>query len=130
MSIQFCSALRNAQRTITVVVALAAAVCCASVRAFAFDTAHIYTEDQVKVVRRVTPTYPVIAKQMNVGGKVMVDLTLNDDGSVENAKTVLGSPVLAPAALMAGKGWKFEPVKAEADGSKPVVRITFNFALH
>lgn len=129
MSILFQLSQRQA-RNLTLHAALFVLVLCSfSTRVLAFDSAHILSEDEVKVVRRVAPQYPVIAKQMNVTGKVIVDLTLKEDGSVESAKTVLGSPVLAPAALMAGKGWKFEPVKA-ADGAMPVVRITFNFTMH
>ena len=103
------------------------ALLCSSTKAFAFEEGRHYAEDEVKVLKRVTPLYPAIAKQMHVSGKVVVDLTVNPDGSVESAQTVTGSPVLATAAVNAGKGYKFEPMKV--DGAKPVVRITFNFQM-
>jgi TonB family protein len=88
-------------------------------------------EDEAKhsVVARVVPTTPPLAKQVHLSGKVVVDLTVTEAGSVEKADVVSGNPVLAGAALKAGKGWMFSPFKG-ADGkpSKAVVRISFDFA--
>jgi TonB family protein len=94
------------------------------------DMLHV-TEDQAKrsIVAKVMPVTPPLARQVHLSGRVVVELTVTEDGSVEKADAVSGNPVLAGAALKAGKGWTFTPFK-DADGkpSKAVVRISFDFA--
>ena len=62
-----------------------------------------------KVKTRVTPEYPLLAKQMNVTGKVKVETTIAPDGHVIATKVVGGSPLLASSAVDAVKRWRFEP---------------------
>ena len=94
------------------------------------DMLHI-AEDEAKrsVVAKVIPLTPPIAKQVHLSGRVVVELTVSEAGSVERADVVSGNPVLAGAAMKAGKNWMFTPFKS-ADGkpSKAVVRISFDFA--
>ncbi len=61
-----------------------------------------------KVKTKVAPTYPALAKRMNVEGKVKVEVTITADGRVTDTRIVGGSPVLANAAIDAVKQWKFE----------------------
>jgi TonB family protein len=91
------------------------------------DAIQRLSEDDVKVVKKVAPIYPAIARQMNVTGQVVVDLTVSADGDVEKADVIKGSPILGASAVDAGKRWKFAPIKTET-GVKPVVRVNFNFA--
>jgi TonB family protein len=62
-----------------------------------------------KVKSRVTPDYPVLAKQMNVSGKVKIEVLISADGHVKSTKVLGGSPLLVQSALSALKDWKFEP---------------------
>jgi len=62
-----------------------------------------------KVKTRVTPDYPVLAKQMKVTGKVKIETTVAADGHVTATKIVGGSPLLVGAAVDAVKKWRFEP---------------------
>ena len=66
-----------------------------------------------KVKSRVTPDYPVLAKQMNVTGKVKIETTIAPDGHVTGTKVVGGSPLLVGAAVDAVKKWRFEPAAKE-----------------
>jgi TonB family protein len=61
-----------------------------------------------KVRTKIAPTYPVLAKRMNVEGKVKVAVTITADGRVKDARLVGGSPVLASAALDAARQWEFD----------------------
>ncbi|MDQ2777880.1 MAG: energy transducer TonB [Acidobacteriota bacterium] len=90
------------------------------------DAIQRLSEDDVKVVKKIAPIYPAIARQMNVTGQVVVDLTVNADGDVEKADVIKGSPILGASAVDAAKRWKFAPIKTET-GVKPVVRVNFNF---
>ena len=80
------------------------------------------------VVQKVSPVYPPMAKQLKVAGRVVVDMTVAEDGSVESADVVNGNPILASAAKTAAKNWKFQPFQADGKSAKAVVRVNFDFA--
>lgn len=61
-----------------------------------------------KVSHRVVPDYPVLARQMNITGKVKIEVTVAPDGHVKATRSVGGSPLLIDAATRAVKNWKFE----------------------
>jgi protein TonB len=67
-----------------------------------------------KVKNRVTPEYPLLAKQMNVTGKVKIETTISPDGHVTNTKVVGGSPILVNAAIEALRKWRFESAPKES----------------
>ncbi len=69
-----------------------------------------------KVKNKVVPTYPELARRMNVAGVVKLLITVAPNGSVKDAKTVGGHPVLANAALDAVKKWRFEAGPQESTG--------------
>lgn len=80
------------------------------------------------VVQRVAPVYPPMAKQLKLAGRVVVDMVVAEDGTVEAADVVNGNPILAGAAKSAAKSWKFQPFQNEGKNSKAVVRVNFDFA--
>ena len=61
-----------------------------------------------KVSHRVVPDYPALARQMNITGKVKIEVTVAPDGHVKATRSVGGSPLLLDAATRAVKNWKFE----------------------
>ena len=65
---------------------------------------------------KVWPTYPDLARKMNIGGTVKVEVVVLPNGTVKGARVVGGHPVLATAALDAAKKWRFEPSAAESTG--------------
>ncbi len=60
-------------------------------------------EGMRSVVQKVSPVYPPMAKQLKLAGRVVVDMTVSEDGSVESADIVNGNPILAGAAKNAAK---------------------------
>jgi TonB family protein len=79
-------------------------------------------EGSRKVLRRVNPAYPVIAKQMGLAGRVRVIAVVAPDGSVKKVEPVGGSPLLVQAAASAISQWKYAP-GAE---SRESVELHFN----
>jgi TonB family protein len=67
--------------------------------------------------------YPPLARQMNVAGKVKVEVTISPDGRVTNVKTVGGSPLLVGPATDAVKKWRYEPGAKE---STEIVEFDFS----
>jgi TonB family protein len=76
-----------------------------------------------KVKSKVVPEYPMLAKQMNVRGKVKIEATVSADGRVTSTKVVGGSPLLVTAAADAVKKWRFE---AETRETTELVEFDFN----
>lgn len=62
-----------------------------------------------KVVKRVSPQYPEMAKKMNLGGTVKVVALVATDGNVKKVEPVGGSPLLVQAAQVAISQWKYSP---------------------
>ncbi len=80
------------------------------------------TEVKRKVVRKVDPTYPEMAKRLNLGGTVRVLAVVATDGNVKAVEPVGGSPLLVQAAQEAVGRWKFVPAAAE---SKELIELHF-----
>jgi TonB family protein len=75
-----------------------------------------------KVKSRVAPTYPDLARRMNIRGTVKVIVVVSANGNPKDARVVGGNPVLVNAALDAVKKWKFEPAQDES-----TVTLEFDF---
>ena len=65
---------------------------------------------------KVQPSYPELARKMNIAGTVKVQIVVAPNGTVKDAHVVGGHPVLATAALDAAKKWRFEPASSESSG--------------
>jgi TonB family protein len=65
---------------------------------------------------KVMPTYPDIARRMNITGTVRLAVVVSPNGTVKSSKPVGGHPVLVNAALDAMKQWKFEPAPTDSSG--------------
>jgi protein TonB len=89
-------------------------------------TAVRVTESEAKkaIVSKTDPEYPAMARQMHLSGRVVVDIFIDEDGKVENAKPVSGNQLLSSAAVSAVKKWKFNSF-----GKKAVTSLAFDFKL-
>lgn len=65
---------------------------------------------------KVQPSYPELARKMNIAGTVKIEIVVAPNGTVKDARVVGGHPVLASAALEAAKKWRFEPAGGESSG--------------
>ncbi len=66
---------------------------------------------------KVAPTYPELARRMNITGTVKVLVVVSASGALKDTKVVGGNPLLVNAAMDALKKWKFEPADAESSGT-------------
>jgi protein TonB len=62
-----------------------------------------------KLIRRVDPIYPNLARQARVQGDVLLSAIINENGYVTELKVISGPPLLYAAALDAVRQWKFQP---------------------
>lgn len=79
-------------------------------------------ENSRKLVRKVTPRYPDLARKMNLTGTVKVVAVVAPDGTVKKVEPVGGSPLLVEAAQRAITQWKFAP------GTESRETVEFHFS--
>ena len=71
-----------------------------------------------KVVNKVVPTYPAIARSMNLSGTVKLEALVLANGSVKAVQVKGGNPLLVQSAQRAVQDWKWE--KAEHESTEQV----------
>lgn len=79
-------------------------------------------DSERKIVWRVPPKYPELAKKMNVHGTVRIEAVVRPNGSVKSTRVLGGNPVLVDAAVDAVEKWRF--AAAQGDTTQ-VVQIVF-----
>lgn len=75
------------------------------------------SESNRKVVSRVVPSYPELARKMGVKGTVRLMATVAPSGLVKGLSPKGGHPLLVQAAESAVEKWKWEPLNHETTES-------------
>lgn len=81
------------------------------------------TADKRQLKTKIMPEYPELAKQFNIKGTVRLQLLVKPDGHVQKVSVLGGNPVLAQAATVAVRRWRYEPANTE---STIVVKLDFD----
>ena len=76
-----------------------------------------------RLVERSAASYPSLARSMGLQGTVRVEAVVSPDGSVKTVDVKGGHPVLAQAAVVAVRKWKWEPAVRE---SREPVEVKFS----
>lgn len=87
---------------------------------------------RLKIIKMVQPEYPPDLRRNGIGGIVIVQFSIQPDGTTSNVKVKQSSvKALDESAVNAVRQWQFEPYTA---GSRPVVQkivpITFSVRKH
>lgn len=77
----------------------------------------------------VPPVYPAIAKAAGVSGVVILEVLVDESGSVGNIRVLRGIPMLDPAAVDAVSQWKYVPTMVNGTPVPLVMTVTVNFYL-
>ncbi len=80
-----------------------------------------------RIKNKVSPTYPELARKMNLAGVVKLEVTVAPNGTVKDTKVIGGNPILVNAATDAVKKWRFD---AANDESTQVVEFKFDPSLN
>ena len=80
-------------------------------------------ESKRKVVSKVVPSYPEIARSLRIKGVVRIEAIVAPNGSVKTTHILGGHPLLAQTADQAVHKWRWEPASAE---SKELVEVRFD----
>lgn len=82
-----------------------------------------------KIVERVEPVYPVLARQTRIQGTVRLHAIIGTDGRVEELEVVSGHPLLIQSALDAVRKWRYAPTVLNGQPVEVDTTIDVIFAL-
>lgn len=80
-----------------------------------------------KLIQRVEPSYPAMARSMHATGKVRLEVTVASDGKVKAVRKLEGNEMLANAAIQAVRRWRYEAAKQDGTYVESIVEVIFNF---
>lgn len=84
---------------------------------------------EAKIIRRVIPVYPPIARQARISGTVKLMSVISREGKVEKLQVLSGHPLLVPAALEAVKLWLYRPTLLNGEPTEVMAPIEVHFTL-
>ena len=85
---------------------------------------HLSQIDASKLVSRVEPIYPVLAKQIGQSGKVELHAIIGEDGTIQSLEAVGGDPMFFASAMQAVKQWRYTPTMLNGQAVKVDTYIT------
>lgn len=81
-------------------------------------------------IRRITPVYPEKCKKEGIEGTVVLEIKIDEEGNVIDAKILKSvHPNIDKAAMEAIKKWKYKPVLKDGKPAPVVFAVTINFWL-
>lgn len=83
-----------------------------------------------KLVHRVMPIYPPVARAGHISGAVELVGVIGVDGRIRELRVQSGNPLLVPAALAAVREWIYEPTRLNGEPVEVIAPITVNFRLN
>ena len=85
-------------------------------------------DQEVGVIAAVAPVYLPQAVDANLSGEVIVDVEVNQTGSVTSTNVIDGNPVLGLSALKAAKRWQFASSMDRNHSRSIRIRFIFHIA--
>ncbi len=82
-----------------------------------------------KLIRKVVPVYPALARQARISGTVRLVGIIGKDGSIKNLQLVSGHPLLVDAAFQAVRQWVYQPTLLTGQPVEVVAPIDVIFTL-
>jgi TonB family protein len=80
-------------------------------------------------IRDVRPVYPPMAQSANVQGVVIIEITVDTDGTVRDGHVLRSIPLLDEAALDAVRQWQFVPTSLNGTPVPVLMTVTVNFTM-
>ncbi len=88
--------------------------------------------EKPEATHEVDPAYPDEARRAGLQGVVVVEVTINEEGLVQDARVIESvddAPMLSESALEAIRQWKFEPTMVDGTAVKVLFSITVRYRL-
>ena len=82
-----------------------------------------------KLLHRVAPEYPAVARQRHIQGVVRFIAAIGNDGHVERLSLVSGHPLLVFAARQAILQWRYRPTTLHGNPVRVITQVEVSFTL-
>jgi TonB family protein len=82
-----------------------------------------------KLIRKVEPVYPDLARKARVQGIVTLQVTVDEEGFVTDVRVISGHPLLSKAEVEAVKQWRYSPTLLNGKAVPVMATVTVSFAL-
>ena len=83
-----------------------------------------------KLVRRIAPVYPELAKRVRVQGPVHLQLRIDELGNVAEIRIMSGHPLLVENAVDAVWKWKYSPTLLNGEPVPVIATVIVKFVLN
>ena len=83
-----------------------------------------------KLINRVQPQYPALARQTRISGTVRLHAIIGKDGSVQSLTLESGHPLLVQNALDAVRQWRYQPTLLNGEPVEVDTTIDVIFSLN
>lgn len=81
------------------------------------------------LVRKVTPCYPIAARQLRISGTAKLRIVVDVDGAVKQVDFVSGPSEFARCSIDAVRQWKYKPQTAEGHPVEVETTVDIVFSL-
>ncbi len=82
-----------------------------------------------KLVRKVEPVYPSLARHARISGTVRLEAIIAADGRIRELKVISGHPLLVQSALDAVRQWRYQPTLLNNAAMEVLTHIDVNYTL-
>ena len=83
-----------------------------------------------RIVNRVQPVYPPLARQTRISGTVRLHAIIGKDGAITSLEVMSGHPLLQQAALDAVRQWRYQPTLLNGEPVDADTTIDVIFSLN
>lgn len=83
--------------------------------------------EPVRVIKKVPPVYPLVAKQRRLSGSVVVQGTVDKNGRISDLQLISGPPLFRDAAFAAVRQWVFKPARLNGQAIEQSTKIRLDF---
>ena len=83
-----------------------------------------------RLVNRVQPVYPPLARQTRISGTVRLHAIISKDGTIRELEVLSGHPLLQQAALDAVRQWRYQPTLLNGEPVEVDTTIDVIFSLN
>lgn len=80
-----------------------------------------------KALNLVKPEFPAAAKTIGVYGQIIVQVLIDEEGNVQEAKAIAGHPLMRYVSIQAARSSKFEPFTLDGRAIKASGIIIYNY---
>jgi protein TonB len=83
-----------------------------------------------RIVNRVQPVYPPLARQTRISGTVRLHAIIGKDGAIKELEVLNGHPLLQQAALDSVRQWRYQPTLLNGEAVDVDTTIDVIFSLN